>query len=145
MKIALVGIGPRNLLVLHDLVKDYEKSHVKKLTIYVIDRYPIGGRVWITNQDLILNMDTMCQQITMFPHGEGPNLYQWIKSNAKNYLETHHYPHSHQLLKLLPKVKKMIMSHDPYMVFICNGFTNSSLSICLKDYQSSSLRNTPLT
>lgn len=106
MKIALIGVGPRNLLVLHDLLKNYSKSRVDRLKIYLYDRYPIGGRVWVTNQSLLLIMDTICQQITMFPKGEGPDLYQWIKRDAKPYLKSHYYQLGRALTKMIPHVSK---------------------------------------
>lgn len=93
MKIAIVGVGPRGLLIASHLIYYFHKSNQKHLDLQLFDKFPIGGRVWRIDQNPILEMNTIPQQITMFDRlsFQGPNLYQWMKGQAAEYIKHSSY------------------------------------------------------
>lgn len=94
MNIGIIGAGPRGLSVVERLLRN---SHKKAdLHIYLFDPYGPGGRVWRVDQSTELLMNSVSQQVTLFTDetlssgGEiflGPNLYQWSKTEASEYIE----------------------------------------------------------
>lgn len=86
--IAIVGAGPRGASLLERI-----GSHLRlrddpvALDIHVIDDAPSGaGRIWRTDQDRELCMNTLSDAVTLFtepgstvtgPVREGPTLYEW--------------------------------------------------------------------
>ncbi|WP_054723593.1 FAD/NAD(P)-binding protein [Lacticaseibacillus nasuensis] len=65
MKIALIGAGPRGLLVLERLIA-WQPTIDRDLTITLYDPEGIGGRVWTSTQPRELIMNTAAQHITLF-------------------------------------------------------------------------------
>lgn len=67
MKLAIVGAGPRGLLILERLIA-WQQNHypLTSVDITLYDPFPIGGRVWVTDQPHELIMNTASQQITLF-------------------------------------------------------------------------------
>lgn len=102
MKVAVVGAGPRGLLIASHLIYHFSQSSVKKLRIQIFDPYPIGGRVWKTTQPKLLIMNTIAQQMTMFDTQSftGPNLYQWAKGQAIPYIESEDYLHKDTFINI---------------------------------------------
>ncbi|MFD1429157.1 FAD/NAD(P)-binding protein [Lacticaseibacillus mingshuiensis] len=95
MQIALIGAGPRGLLVLERLVALQRVAPQPTLSITLFDPYGIGGRVWQSDQPHELIMNTAAQQITLFydqtvahpaPFTPGPSLYEWARDEAGAYL-----------------------------------------------------------
>ncbi|MFD1440098.1 FAD/NAD(P)-binding protein [Lacticaseibacillus hegangensis] len=94
MEIALIGAGPRGLLVLERL-RAWQQAAETPLTVTLYDPFPIGGRVWRRDQDPHLIMNTAAQHITLFydrtvedpgPVMPGPDLAQWAKQDAAAYI-----------------------------------------------------------
>ncbi|WP_056988765.1 FAD/NAD(P)-binding protein [Lacticaseibacillus camelliae] len=94
MKIALIGAGPRGLLVLERL-SAWQQGSQGPLNVTLYDPFPIGGRVWRRDQDPHLIMNTAAQHITLFydrtvedpgPVNSGPDLAQWAKREAEAYI-----------------------------------------------------------
>lgn len=94
MKIALIGAGPRGLLVLERLVAWQNQTHTP-LAVTLYDPFPIGGRVWRCDQDPHLIMNTAAQDITLFfdrtvevpgPIAPGPDLAQWSRRHAAAFI-----------------------------------------------------------
>ncbi|WP_413628247.1 FAD/NAD(P)-binding protein [Fructilactobacillus vespulae] len=83
MKIAIIGAGPRGLILLNQLVKEINEP--AQIDIY--DPFPVGGRVWRTDQSLSLIMNSTAQLITLFndlneTQPTGPSLYDWLKTDT---------------------------------------------------------------
>lgn len=91
MEIAIIGAGPRGLILANKLIK-LAKQENKKIQISLFDPYHIGGRVWDPylplNQEFILN--TISSQISY--SDEGPSFYQWIQDQAEEYIKENDYP-----------------------------------------------------
>nr|WP_263849650.1 FAD/NAD(P)-binding protein [Lacticaseibacillus camelliae] len=94
MKIALIGAGPRGLLVLERL-SAWQQGSQGPLNVTLYDPFPIGGRVWRRDQDPHLIMNTAAQHITLFydrtvedpgPVNSGPDLAQWPSARPKRTL-----------------------------------------------------------
>ncbi|KRK74014.1 FAD/NAD(P)-binding protein [Lacticaseibacillus nasuensis] len=94
MKIALIGAGPRGLLVLERLIA-WQPTIDRDLTITLYDPEGIGGRVWTSTQPRELIMNTAAQHITLFydrtvaapaPFTPGPSLAEWAAGPARDYL-----------------------------------------------------------
>ncbi|WP_461213989.1 FAD/NAD(P)-binding protein [Lacticaseibacillus sp. GG6-2] len=105
MKIALIGAGPRGLLLLNRLLAWQPHTNREQMTITIYDPYPIGGRVWRTDQDPHLLMNTAANQITLFydqtvvgavTFTPGPDLASWSRQDAAAFLKQHHAPTSLQ-------------------------------------------------
>ncbi|ANZ57835.1 hypothetical protein BGL34_03355 [Fructilactobacillus lindneri] len=95
MNISIIGAGPRGLIIAANLI---QKAHTtNKLQIDLYDPYPIGGRVWQTNQSLALIMNSSAQLITLFnDFGQtsltGPTFYEWSQSKAAvEFIKNHDY------------------------------------------------------
>ncbi|MEI5840117.1 FAD/NAD(P)-binding protein [Lacticaseibacillus rhamnosus] len=99
MHITLIGAGPRGLMLLGRLISWQRARYPQRqLTIFLVDPYPIGGRVWKIDQDPNLIMNTAAAQITLFtdqtvtgvgPFIAGPNLSTWALTLAADYLDAH--------------------------------------------------------
>lgn len=99
MKIAIIGAGPRGMLTL-ERISSWQKQSNEKIEVEIFDPYPIGGRVWTTNQPHELIMNTAAQHITLFydntveslgPIINGPSLYEWAHQQAKEYIIKNNY------------------------------------------------------
>ena len=88
MKIAIIGAGPRGLVLTEKLLKQTNQN----IDITLFDPAPIGGRVWdsslLLNQEFILN--TISSQISYTDDGD--SLYQWIEKDAEDYIKENNYP-----------------------------------------------------
>ena len=99
MHITLIGAGPRGLMLLGRLISWQRTRYPQRqLTIFLVDPYPIGGRVWKIDQDPNLIMNTAAAQITLFtdqtvtgvgPFIAGPDLSTWALTLAADYLDAH--------------------------------------------------------
>lgn len=95
MKVALIGAGPRGLLILERLLAWQGATDLVPLEVTLYDPYPIGGRVWQLDQPISLIMNTAAQMITLFydqsvdepaPAQPGPDLAQWARGDAGAFL-----------------------------------------------------------
>lgn len=95
MKIAIIGAGPRGILVTSALLNQYKQKTDQKdpLTIKIYDPYGAGGRVWRTDQWNGLVMNSPADQVTLFTDKtvtlsskvyDGPSLFEWLRSDAAN-------------------------------------------------------------
>ncbi|XIF19540.1 MAG: Hypothetical protein AJITA_00196 [Acetilactobacillus jinshanensis] len=107
MKVAIIGAGPRGLLITSHLIHHFPKSSAKTLQIQIFDPYPIGGRVWRTTQSKLLIMNTIAQQMTMFDTQSfnGPNLYQWAKGQAVPFIDGQNYLNKNDFLEIVHDLK----------------------------------------
>ena len=107
MKVAVIGAGPRGLLITSHLIHFFPKSSVQHLQILIFDRFPIGGRVWQTTQDQLFQMNTIAQQMTMFDSKSfiGPNLYQWSQGQAEGFIQQAHYQRKATFLNIIHHLK----------------------------------------
>lgn len=107
MKVAIIGAGPRGLLITSHLIHFFPKSSVPRLQILIFDRFPIGGRVWQTTQNRIFQMNTIAQQMTMFDSKSfiGPNLYQWSRGQAEGFIQHAHYQREATFLNIIHHLK----------------------------------------
>ncbi|WP_429970429.1 FAD/NAD(P)-binding protein [Fructilactobacillus sp. Tb1] len=100
MKIAIIGAGPRGLMMLQSLLKNLPQP--AEIALY--DPYPIGGKVWQTNQSLDYLMNSTAQLITLFNDLDqdeltGPTLYDWAKSPAaKQFIKQQKYANDFALV-----------------------------------------------
>lgn len=108
MKLAIVGAGPRGLLILERLIA-WQQNHypLTSVDITLYDPFPIGGRVWVTDQPHELIMNTASQQITLFydnsvetngPLAPGPSLAEWAQRYAVDYIQTIDVPHAQSFI-----------------------------------------------
>ncbi|WP_283680137.1 FAD/NAD(P)-binding protein [Lentilactobacillus sp. Marseille-Q4993] len=92
MKIAIVGAGPRGVLVASSLLNQYKHrtNQSEKLEIKLYDPYGIGGRVWRTDQWEGLIMNSPADQVSLFTDSsvntkatifDGPSLYEWLATD----------------------------------------------------------------
>lgn len=95
MKIVIVGGGPRGLSVLERVVEWARDEHVLQITMF--DPYGPGGKIWRETQPVSLMMNTVACQVTLFtdetlstqgPIAKGPNLYEWAKEYAADFIES---------------------------------------------------------
>ncbi|KAK4220859.1 FAD-NAD(P)-binding-domain-containing protein [Podospora fimiseda] len=103
-QIAIVGAGPRGISCLERLCASAVEilGINKKLMIHIIDPFPPGpGKVWRTNQPLLLLMNTVASQITVFtdesveckgPILPGPSLHDWAAGESWLQLGPNDYP-----------------------------------------------------
>ncbi|GAA1902327.1 FAD/NAD(P)-binding protein [Streptomyces sodiiphilus] len=89
-EICLVGAGPRGLSVLERLCAA-EAAHPSAgaLVVRLVDPSPPGpGRVWRVDQSLVLLMNTVSSQISLYPDSSvrlrgplvrGPSLHEWAR------------------------------------------------------------------
>jgi uncharacterized NAD(P)/FAD-binding protein YdhS len=89
-EICLVGAGPRGLSVLERLcAAESVRPSAGPLVVRLVDPSPPGpGRVWRVDQSLLLLMNTVASQISLYPDTSvrlrgplvpGPSLYEWAR------------------------------------------------------------------
>lgn len=91
--IAIIGGGPRGISVLERLCAAYRQcaedgSAPGNLRVHLVDdSQPGAGRVWRTDQNVDLCMNTLADAVILFPEPgssvhapvlEGPTMYEWI-------------------------------------------------------------------
>ncbi|WP_155287361.1 FAD/NAD(P)-binding protein [Lacticaseibacillus zhaodongensis] len=89
MRIAIIGAGPRGLLLAAAL-----STTSQPLQITLFDPAGIGGRVWRPEQSHLLLMNTEAEQITLFPDSSlpsalatpGPTLAEWAATAGASYI-----------------------------------------------------------
>ena len=102
IKIAIIGCGPRGLLILDRISSLVDKNTF--VTVHVIDPHNVfGGGVHPSNQPAYLWVNTVAEQVTMFADSsvdqsifgavtDGPSLFEWCKDNSYHFDElTHMY------------------------------------------------------
>ncbi|HOB04815.1 MAG TPA: FAD/NAD(P)-binding protein [Propionibacteriaceae bacterium] len=82
--LVVVGVGPRGVSVVERIAA---RQVTGPLTLHLVDPYELGaGRVWRTDQDRELCMNTLAGAVTLFtdssfggsgPVAVGPTLYEW--------------------------------------------------------------------
>ena len=92
-RIAIIGAGPRGISVLERIVATHRElaeqgTVAERLAVAVVDDVqPGAGRVWRTDQNFDLRMNTLADAVTLFPEPgssvhapvlEGPTMYEWI-------------------------------------------------------------------
>lgn len=91
MKIALIGAGPRNLILLKNLVDSYKSNEPKnKLFIQMFDSSGISGRVWNPNQHNALTMNSLAIKTTLYNESDkdySPSLLHWMHIFGLEYLK----------------------------------------------------------
>ncbi|MCF6514713.1 oxidoreductase [Lactobacillus sp. S2-2] len=100
MKIAIIGAGPRGLIMADQILK---KSN-NDVEINLFDSYQIGGKVWRTDQPKEYIANTPAQQLTLFNDinqstNPGPNLYEWSKlDEAINFVKENQYSNQNLII-----------------------------------------------
>ncbi|MGG5331899.1 FAD/NAD(P)-binding protein [Enterococcus sp. AZ163] len=93
-KIAVVGAGPYGLIMLDRLVQNYNKN--EKLEILSFDPDGPGGKVWSPQQNDAVLMNSVMEHVTLFTDqtlisggavAPGPNLYEWSKKEAPDFIK----------------------------------------------------------
>jgi uncharacterized NAD(P)/FAD-binding protein YdhS len=93
MKIAIIGGGPRGLGALERIIEWARNEQSVQITMF--DPYGPGGKVW-RDQSVLLMMNSVVSQVTLFtdeslstsgPVVKGPNLYEWIKQEALEFIQ----------------------------------------------------------
>ncbi|GLB46560.1 FAD-dependent oxidoreductase [Philodulcilactobacillus myokoensis] len=98
MKVAIIGAGPRGILVTRYLIEHFKQSQIDQLAIHLFDPYPIGGRTWRTDQSIHLIMNTDAQDISMFNNcRQGPSLDQWARTEAPDFILGDKHPFQTEL------------------------------------------------
>lgn len=102
MQIALIGAGPRGMLILERLITWQQVHHTQTpLTVDLFDPYGIGGRVWQADQPHELIMNTATQQITLFydesvkangPQAPGLDLADWAAGIGPDFIRAQKLP-----------------------------------------------------
>lgn len=92
-RVAIIGAGPRGISVLERIVATHRElaeqdTAPERLAVAVVDEVqPGAGRVWRTDQNFDLCMNTLADAVTLFPEPgssvhapvyEGPTMYEWI-------------------------------------------------------------------
>ncbi|WOH94647.1 FAD/NAD(P)-binding protein [Corynebacterium urealyticum] len=92
-RIAIIGAGPRGISVLERIVATHRElveqgTSPERLAVAVVDDVqPGAGRIWRTDQNFDLCMNTLADAVTLFPEPgssvyapvlEGPTMYEWI-------------------------------------------------------------------
>ncbi|WP_416353573.1 FAD/NAD(P)-binding protein [Agrilactobacillus fermenti] len=104
MHIGIVGAGPRGLLILERLIA-WSRERQEKMAIHLFDLNGIGGVVWQPNQSYTLIMNTPSNMISLFedetvtplagPLTTGPNIYDWTKTEAAEYIQKNNQRFEH--------------------------------------------------
>lgn len=109
MQIALIGAGPRNLILTERLVSFANQSN-KPVTITLFDPFPIGGRVWSPEQNPFFIANTIASHATLFsddsiesPYAglRGPNWYDWLNTYAVDFIKKQNYTHQEHFLDVI--------------------------------------------
>ncbi|USS93082.1 FAD/NAD(P)-binding protein [Fructilactobacillus ixorae] len=92
MNIALIGAGPRGILILANLQR--HSSANQHLHVDWFDPAPIGGAVWDPGQDPTLIMNSPAQLVTLYNDYDqaapsGPTFYQWTQAAATQLFLQH--------------------------------------------------------
>lgn len=94
-KIAIIGAGPYGLIALERLIR--QAAVDEETTILLFDPLGPGGEVWRSEQSSQVIMNTVMQHVTVFAEDQGPNLAEWSRKYAKEYLTTIGVPSSSDL------------------------------------------------
>lgn len=88
--IVIVGGGPRGTGVLERLAASAPELAPDGLEVHLVDPYPPGaGRIWRSDQSVLLWMNSMAADVTMFtddtvvcegPIAPGPSLWEWAQA-----------------------------------------------------------------
>ncbi|CAH1851476.1 FAD/NAD(P)-binding protein [Convivina intestini] len=81
MKIAIIGAGPRGLLIVQQILAQLPKAQVK-----LFDPFSIGGQTWQTDQPANLIMNTPAEQVQEFDFV--PNLFEWSQEQAEGFIKS---------------------------------------------------------
>lgn len=109
MQIALIGAGPRNLILTARLVS-FANQSTKPVTITLYDPFPIGGRVWSPEQNPFFIANTIVSHATLFSDDSidspvtglrGPNWFEWLNTAATNFIKQHNYTHAKHFLNTI--------------------------------------------
>lgn len=109
MQIALIGAGPRNLILTERLVT-FANQSTTPVTITLFDPYPIGGRVWSPEQNPFFIANTIASHATLFPDDSietsytglrGPNWYEWLNTVAADFIKAKQYTHQDHFLDVI--------------------------------------------
>ncbi|MFC4012942.1 FAD/NAD(P)-binding protein [Nonomuraea purpurea] len=73
LRVAVVGAGPRGLAVAARLVDVHRELGAPALELHLVDPMP-GGRVWRTDQDPVLLMNSRTRQATLFADDSVPGV-----------------------------------------------------------------------
>jgi len=112
MQIALIGAGPRNLILTERLVTFANQSN-KPVTITLFDPFPVGGRVWTPDQNPAFIANTIASHATLFPDDsiatpyvglQGPNWFEWLKNDAASFIKTQNYAHETAFLNTVEHI-----------------------------------------
>lgn len=108
MKIAIIGAGPRGLVMADKILKQANKS----VQIDLFDPVQIGGRVWRMDQPKEYIANTPAQQLTLFndvnqSKPTGPNLYEWSKlDEAVEFIQNKAYSNQALILSEMKNLTK---------------------------------------
>ena len=107
MKIGIIGAGPRGLLMLNNLIQNFESSDHDNLTIHLFDRAVAGGRVWKVKQPISLIMNTPANELSLFDDGQKDALSvaQWCQSDiSKKFINNLDVDNKDELLTAVDKI-----------------------------------------
>ncbi|MCT6848587.1 MAG: FAD/NAD(P)-binding protein, partial [Apilactobacillus kunkeei] len=107
MKIGIIGAGPRGLLMLNNLIQNFESSDHDNLTIHLFDRAVAGGRVWKVKQPISLIMNTPANELSLFDDGQKDALSvsQWCQSEtSKEFINSLDVDNKDELLTAVDKI-----------------------------------------
>lgn len=109
MQIALIGAGPRNLILTERLMT-FANQSTTPVTITLFDPFPIGGRVWSPEQSPYFIANTIASHATLFsdesiespfPGLRGPNWYEWLNTVAADFIKEQNYTHQDYFLNVI--------------------------------------------
>lgn len=124
MDIAIIGAGPRGLLLLNNLIQ----NNNQQLNIHLFDRKNIGGRVWKINQPIDLIMNTPANELTLFNDNQtnSYSIADWIKSDQSSKfiksLDENKYPNKKELLSAINNLKENSYVPRAICGVYCNWF-----------------------
>ena len=107
MKIGIIGAGPRGLLMLNNLIQNFESSDHDNLTIHLFDRAVAGGRVWKVKQPIGLIMNTPANELSLFDDGQKDalSIAQWCQSDiSKKFINNLDVDNKDELLTAVDKI-----------------------------------------
>lgn len=112
MQIALIGAGPRNLILTERLIT-YANQSIMPVTITLFDPFPIGGRVWSPEQNPTFIANTIASHATLFSDDtipsvygglRGPNWFDWLKTDANAFIQGQNYTHAASFLETIDTI-----------------------------------------